>query len=425
MADLKVCLVYYSTFGHVKTLADEIKRGAEEGGAKVDIFQVPETLPEEALAAMGNPPKAADPVMDREAMKKLPTYDAFIFGFPTRFGVMCAQMKQFMDGTGGLWSKGELVGKPVSVFVHTATQGGGHETTALTALPFFVHHGMPFVPLGYTTPLLNTVNEIRGGSAWGASALAAGDGSRQASDIEKQIARHQGQHAAKCFKKFVLPASVVSAVKPKIAIIYYSMMGHIKKLADAVKVGAEESGAEVTMFQLPETMDPHGRDRIKAMFSKMKGGGTASGDKVMDKDMIAKLADFDGFIFGTPTRFGMMCSQMKTFFDLTGSQWQSGSLVGKPGSFFVSTTAPNGGTETTALTGITQLTHHGMPFVPIGYSDPTLFDMSEVHGGSPYGASTFAGTDGSREPTETELNIAKHQGSVVASACKKFAAKAE
>lgn len=200
-------------------------------------------------------------------------------------------------------------------------------------------------------------------------------------------------------------------------------MGHVKRLAEEVKLGAVEAGAEVSVFQLPETMDAHGLQRIRAMFSKLRPGRHAgSGDWVMDKEMIASLAEFDGFIFGTPARFGMMCTQMKHFFDLTGGLWQSRGLVGKPGSFFVSTATPNGGTETTALTGITQLVHHGMPFVPLGYTTPALFNMSEVHGGSPYGASTFAGTDGAREPTELELGIARHHGSYVASVYRKFAA---
>lgn len=124
------------------------------------------------------------------------------------------------------------------------------------------------------------------------------------------------------------------------------------------------------------------------------------------------LIEADGVLFGVPTRFGMAPTQVKTLFDATGSLWQQGKLVGKPAGVFVSTASQGGGQETTALTFVTQLTHHGMIFVPIGYSNPSLLmNMNEIHGGSPYGAGTFAGTDGSRWPSELELQMAEYQGS--------------
>lgn len=123
-----------------------------------------------------------------------------------------------------------------------------------------------------------------------------------------------------------------------------------------------------------------------------------------------ELVKADGFLFGYPTRFGMLPAQAKAFWDSTGGLWMKGALVGKPAGVFFSTGTQGGGQETTALTSVTQLVHHGMIYVPIGYSSPLVTDMSEVHGGSPYGAGTLAGPDGSRQPSELELKLARHQG---------------
>lgn len=128
----------------------------------------------------------------------------------------------------------------------------------------------------------------------------------------------------------------------------------------------------------------------------------------------ADLAEADGIIFGMPTRFGMMAAQVKALFDATGSLWGKGALVGKVASTFFSTATQGGGQETTALTAITQFTHHGMIYVPIGYSSPLLFNMDEIHGGSPYGAGCLAGPKGERQPSKLELDVAEHQGTYVA-----------
>ena len=126
------------------------------------------------------------------------------------------------------------------------------------------------------------------------------------------------------------------------------------------------------------------------------------------------LPAYDGFLFGLPTRFGMMAAQMKALFDATGQHWQKGALVGKPAGLFVSVATQGGGMETTALTAVTQLTHHGMIFVPVGYTaGPTMFQLDEVMGGSPWGAGTFAGGDGSRHPSKLELDHAEHQVRIV------------
>jgi len=125
---------------------------------------------------------------------------------------------------------------------------------------------------------------------------------------------------------------------------------------------------------------------------------------------LSELEQYDGILFGTGTRFGMIPTQLKTLFDATGGIWAKGGFIGKTGGIFFSTGTQGGGQETTALTFLTQLTHHGMIYVPIGYSDPSLFNMEEIHGGSPYGAGTFAGPTGARQPSALELGVAEHQG---------------
>jgi len=133
-----------------------------------------------------------------------------------------------------------------------------------------------------------------------------------------------------------------------------------------------------------------------------------------------QLPEADGIVFGIPTRYGNMPAQWKAFVDSTGQLWQKGALVGKPASVFFSTATQAGGQETTALTFITTLVHHGMIFVPIGYSSPLLFNMDEVHAGSPYGAGTFAGPTGARQPTKLETDVAQHQGKYFASVVAKL-----
>lgn len=188
----RVAIIYYSMYGHIRTMALEVQKGIQEAGGSADLFQVPETLPGEILSLLHAPEKSTDPVATVETLEQ---YDAFIFGIPTRFGSFPAQWKSFWDATGALWAKGTLHGKYFSVFVATGTLGGGQETTVLNSLSTFVHHGMLFVPLGYknTMALMSDVNTVRGGSAWGAGTLAAGDGSRLPSEVEREIARIQGK----------------------------------------------------------------------------------------------------------------------------------------------------------------------------------------------------------------------------------------
>ncbi|WP_158784245.1 NAD(P)H:quinone oxidoreductase [Pantoea sp. BAV 3049] len=189
----------------------------------------------------------------------------------------------------------------------------------------------------------------------------------------------------------------------KILVLYYSMYGHIETMANAVAEGAKRvSGAEVTIKRVPETMDAE-------RFAQV-GGKTAQAAAVATPD---ELAQYDAILLGTPTRFGNMAGQMRNFLDRTGGLWASGALYGKLASVF-SSTGTGGGQEQTITSTWTTLAHHGMVIVPIGYGTKELFDISQVRGGTPYGATTIAGGDGSRQPSEEELNIARYQGEYVA-----------
>ncbi|CAE7722311.1 unnamed protein product [Symbiodinium sp. CCMP2456] len=409
-----VAIVYYSTYGHVKVMADEIKKGLESTGVSVDLFQVPETLPASALQAMGAPDKPADVMLlERAFLSELPKYDGFMFGMPTRFGMMASQMKAFFDGTGSLWQNGALAGKLGATFVSTGTQQGGQETTHFTAVTQLVHHGMCYVPLGYQAGGEGQfdLSEIHGGSPWGASTLAGADGSRQPSALELKIAKRQGEVFGTAVKRTTAPAA---SKKAKVCIVYYSMYGHVKKLADEIAASMKEEGVSVDMFQAPELL---GADVLKKM-----GAPAKPSDTVMDHAKVQQLADYDGLMFGIPTRFGSASAQMKAFFDSTGSLWQSGALAGKLTGSFCSTGTLNGGQESTHMTTMTNMVHHGMIYVPLGYQagGDGQFDMTEIHGGSPWGASTFAGADGSRQASVTELKIARRQGKVFASRVKQM-----
>lgn len=189
----------------------------------------------------------------------------------------------------------------------------------------------------------------------------------------------------------------------KVLVLYHSMYGHIETMANAVAEGARGvAGVEVTIKRVPETMD--------AEIFKNAGGKT---DQAAAVATPAELADYDAIIVGTPTRFGNMSGQMRNFFDQTGGLWAKGALAGKVASVFTST-GTGAGQEMTITSTWTTLAHHGMIIVPIGYTTPELFDISQVSGGTPYGASTLAGGDGSRQPDVRELAIARHQGAHVA-----------
>ncbi|KAJ6480425.1 flavoprotein-like protein [Mycena sanguinolenta] len=188
---------------------------------------------------------------------------------------------------------------------------------------------------------------------------------------------------------------------PKVAIVIYSMYGHIAKMAESVKKGVEEAGGSATIYQIPETLS---QEILAKMYAPAKPD-----HPIMDA---TTLATFDAFIMGIPTRYGNFPGQWKAFWDSTGGLWASGALAGKYAGAFVSTAGPGGGQEVTIQNAISTLTHHGVVFVPFGYAAafPQLSNLSEVHGGSPWGAGTYAATDGSRQPTSLELEIATLQG---------------
>ncbi|KAF5096406.1 hypothetical protein D0Z03_001622 [Geotrichum reessii] len=188
----KVAILYYSTWGHIRTVTEAVKAGIEAAGGSVDIYQIPETLSDEILTKLHAAPKTEDPVATPQTLTE---YDAFLFGIPTRYGNFPAQWKAFWDATGGLWASGALAGKYAGVFVSTGTPGGGQEVTVLNSLSVLAHHGIIFVPLGYahTFKQLTNLEEVHGGSPWGAGTFAAGDGSRQPTELEKEIATIQGK----------------------------------------------------------------------------------------------------------------------------------------------------------------------------------------------------------------------------------------
>ena len=197
----KVLVLYYSMYGHVETMATAVAEGARDiAETEVDIKRVPELMPREAAEKAGAKLDQAAPVATPD---ELADYDAVIFGTPTRFGNMCAQMRNFLDQTGGLWMKGALVGKVGSVFISTATQHGGQETTITSFHTTLFHQGMIVVGVPYACQELANMQEISGGTPYGASTLAAGDGSRQPSENELAIARFQGKHVAEITSKLV------------------------------------------------------------------------------------------------------------------------------------------------------------------------------------------------------------------------------
>ncbi|PSN63485.1 flavo protein WrbA [Corynespora cassiicola Philippines] len=190
---------------------------------------------------------------------------------------------------------------------------------------------------------------------------------------------------------------------PKIAIVYYSMYGHVRTLAEAEKKGIESAGGSATIFQVAETLP-------QEVLTKMHAPPKPTDIPTLEDP--AQLEEFDGILFGIPTRYGNFPAQWKTFWDKTGKQWSQGSYFGKYAGLFISTGTLGGGQESTAIAAMSTLTHHGFIYVPLGYKNtfPELSNLTEIHGGSPWGAGTFAGADGSRQPTELELKIATAQG---------------
>ncbi|MCO7189565.1 MULTISPECIES: NAD(P)H:quinone oxidoreductase [unclassified Pseudoalteromonas] len=189
----KVLVLYYSSYGHIETMAQAVAEGAGSvEGVQVTIKRVAELMPEEVAKNAG---VKLDQAAEIAAPAELENYDAIIFGTPTRFGNMASQMRNFLDQTGGLWAAGKLIGKVGSVFTSTGT-GGGNETTIQSFHTTLFHHGMVVVGLPYAAAELTDISEVRGGSPLGAACIAGADGSRQPSDKELALAKFQGQHVA-------------------------------------------------------------------------------------------------------------------------------------------------------------------------------------------------------------------------------------
>jgi NAD(P)H dehydrogenase (quinone) len=201
----------------------------------------------------------------------------------------------------------------------------------------------------------------------------------------------------------------------KVSIVFYSLYGHIYRMAEAVAEGAREvKGAEASLYQVPETLPDDVIAKMGATEAKKKFAHVPVAD-------MPHLAEADCIFFGTPTRFGMMTAQMRTFLDRTGGLWSKNALVGKVGSVFTSSSTQHGGQESTILSFHTTLLHHGMVIVGCPYSEKRLSEAGEMSGGSPYGASTIVGPGGSRLPSENELAIARYQGRFAATIAAKLA----
>ncbi|HEY1481871.1 MAG TPA: NAD(P)H:quinone oxidoreductase [Candidatus Acidoferrum sp.] len=200
----------------------------------------------------------------------------------------------------------------------------------------------------------------------------------------------------------------------KVQVIFYSMYGHVYKMAQAVAEGVKQvPGAEVSLFQVAElvpddVLEKYGAKAARASFANVPIA------------TVEQLPEAHAIIFGTPTRFGNMAAQMRNFLDQTGPLWMKGALIGKIGSVFASTASQHGGQETTLTSFHTTLLHQGMIIVGVPYSESGLVHMENISGGTPYGATTIAGTDGSRHPSENELKIARYQGKHVAEIASKL-----
>ncbi|MGH6616248.1 NAD(P)H:quinone oxidoreductase [Sphingomonas sp.] len=197
----KVLVLYYSSYGHLEQMADAIAEGARAGGAEVDIRRVPETAPPEVVAAAGFKADIAHPVI--EGISALANYDAIVIGAPTRFGRIASQMASFLDQAGGLWMSGALHGKVGGAFTSTATQHGGQETTLFSIITNLLHFGLTIVGLDYGFQGQMGVDEVKGGSPYGATTIADGNGSRQPSAVELDGARYQGKRIAETAAKLV------------------------------------------------------------------------------------------------------------------------------------------------------------------------------------------------------------------------------
>ncbi|KAM0125563.1 hypothetical protein ACHAP3_009678 [Botrytis cinerea] len=236
----KVAIVFYSMYGHIQKLAEAEQAGLKKAGIEADLFQVPETLPQEVLTKMHAPAKSNIPVIDPST---LANYDAFLFGIPTRYGNFPAQWKAFWDATGSQWQTGGYWGKFAGIFVSTGTPGGGQESTVIASLSTLAHHGIIYVPLGYAKSFAQLANleEVRGGSPWGAGSFAGADGSRSPSALELELATIQGEE----FGKTISKGSTATKGEVKSESTLTNSNGATKNTQQTnQKTGKEETGAK-------------------------------------------------------------------------------------------------------------------------------------------------------------------------------------
>ena len=189
----------------------------------------------------------------------------------------------------------------------------------------------------------------------------------------------------------------------KIAILEYSLYGHINQLSRSIKKGVESVGVEVEHLRCAETLPSE-------VLEQMHAPPKPEDVRELTPANVNELGGFDGIMFGVSARYGGIPAQMKTIMDATGGLWQNGKLVGKTAGVFQSTGTMQGGQESVAMNCMSFFAHHGMVFIPLGYIDPKVFSYEEIHGGSPWGSGTYAGPDGSRQPTSMELSIAENHG---------------
>ncbi len=203
----KILVLYYSSYGHLAKMADAVAEGARSAGADVDVRRVPETAPAEVAAAAGFVADTSHPLL--EDVNELANYDGIIVGAPTRFGRMASQMAAFWDRAGGVWYQGQLNGKIGGAFTSTATQHGGQEATLFSIITNLLHFGLTIVGLDYGFQGQMGVDEVKGGSPYGATTISDGDGSRLPSEVELEGARYQGRRVAELANKVAAPAREV------------------------------------------------------------------------------------------------------------------------------------------------------------------------------------------------------------------------
>lgn len=255
-----IAIVIYSMYHHIATLAEEVKQGVEATGNKATIYQVPETLTEDVLAAMHAPEKPSYAIATPETLVQA---DGIIFGFPTRFGSMPAQLKSFIDSTGGLWANGSLYQKPASAFISTGT-GGGKETTVYSLLSTLTHHGMLYVPLGYAAVFseITDLSIIQGSSPWGAGTVAASDGSRQPTATDLAIAKKQGTEFANVVAKITKAPAQAQAQAP-------AESTPAKKASAPAAASAPAKKATAPTAASTPAAEPKKKNAIRRFFSKI------------------------------------------------------------------------------------------------------------------------------------------------------------